>query len=197
MGRYFETDCLSHFEIGGTTSGIIATDGYRRDLHLFHYVAPFLHPRDSYRQRSHVTSVYDTFQVRDGFADEDPLPVEDVPSDFGETILVRMPSAQGISAERTPNSEGPGNSAGAIGVVGSRFADCRRPEVTPVAPAMPCKIIKSNKNCGSGASNKVKSKLACILEASESTRLRMGESFPTHHQDHIAGKGENSLQHYN
>ena len=36
-----------------------------------------------------------------------------------------------------------------------------------------------------------------ILEASESTRLRMGESLSTHHEDHIAGKGDNSLQHYN
>ena len=69
---------------------------------------------------------------------------------------------------------------------------------TPMAPAMPCKIIKNNnKNCGSGASNKVNSKLACILEASESARLRMGESLLTHHEDHIAGKGDNSLQHYN
>ena len=58
------------------------------------------------------------------------------------------------------------------------------------------KIMKSNKNCGSGASNKIKTKLACILEASESTRLRMGESLPTHHEDHIAGRGNNSLQHY-
>ena len=59
-------------------------------------------------------------------------------------------------------------------------------------------ISKNNKNCGNGEkSNKVKSKLACILEASESTRLRMGESLPTHHEDHIAGKGDNSLQHYN
>ena len=64
-------------------------------------------------------------------------------------------------------------------------------------PAMPCKIIKNNKNCGSCASNKVKSKLACILEASGSTRLRMGESLPTHHEDHIAREGDNSLQHYN
>ena len=46
-------------------------------------------------------------------------------------------------------------------------------------------------------SNKIKTRLACILEASESTRLRMGESLPTHHEDHIAGKGYNSLQHYN
>ena len=44
---------------------------------------------------------------------------------------------------------------------------------------------------------KLKTKLACILEADESTRLCMGESLPTHHEDHIAGKSENSLQHYN
>ena len=25
----------------------------------------------------------------------------------------------------------------------------------------------------------------------------MGNSLPNHHEDHIAGKGENSLQHYN
>ena len=63
---------------------------------------------------------------------------------------------------------------------------------TSVAPAMPCKIMK---NCGSGASNKIKTKLACILEAGESTRLRMGNSVPNHHEDHIAGKGDNSLKH--
>ena len=62
-----------------------------------------------------------------------------------------------------------------------------------MAAAVPCKIMK---NCGSDASNKVKTKLACILEASESTRLRMGESFPNHHEDHIAGIGDNSLQQY-
>ena len=42
-----------------------------------------------------------------------------------------------------------------------------------------------------------KKKPACILEADEFTRLRMGNSIPHYHQDHIAGKGENSLQHYN
>ena len=26
--------------------------------------------------------------------------------------------------------------------------------------------------------------------------MRMGNSIPHHHEDHIAGKGENSLQHY-
>ena len=53
------------------------------------------------------------------------------------------------------------------------------------------------KNCECGASNKIKTKLACILEADESKRMRMGNSIPHHHEDHIAGKGENSLQHYN
>ena len=75
--------------------------------------------------------------------------------------------------------------------------NARKKLETPVAPAMPCYIMKSNKNCGSGVSNKIKTKLACILEASESTRMRMGNSIPHYHQDHIAGKGENSLQHYN
>ena len=73
--------------------------------------------------------------------------------------------------------------------------NARKKLETPIAPAMPCKNVK--KNCGSGASNKINTKLACILEAGESTRLRMGESSPNHHEDHIAGKGNNSLQHYN
>ena len=68
---------------------------------------------------------------------------------------------------------------------------------TSVALAMPCQIMKSNKNNGCGPSNKIKERLACILEASESTRLGMGESVPNYHEDHIAGKGDNSLQHYN
>ena len=72
--------------------------------------------------------------------------------------------------------------------------NARKKLETSVAPALPCKIMK---NCGSGGSNKIKTKLACILEADESTRMRMGNSMPHYHQDHIAGKGENSLQHYN
>ena len=43
-------------------------------------------------------------------------------------------------------------------------------------------------------SNEIKS---TFLEASESTRLRMGNSEPHNHEDHIAGTGDNSLQHYN
>ena len=76
--------------------------------------------------------------------------------------------------------------------------NARKKLETPVAPAMPCKTCKNNQNRENrGKSNEIKSKLACMLEASESTRLRMGESLPNHHEDHIAGKGDNSLQHYN
>ena len=53
------------------------------------------------------------------------------------------------------------------------------------------------KNCVSDGFDKNKTKLACILEADESTRMRMGNSKPHYHEDHIAGKGVNSLQHYN
>ena len=72
--------------------------------------------------------------------------------------------------------------------------NARKKLETSVAPAMPCKIMK---NCGSDGSNRSKTKLACILEADESTRMRMGNSEPSIHEDHIAGKGENSLYHCN
>ena len=48
--------------------------------------------------------------------------------------------------------------------------NARKKLETSVAPAMPCKIMI---NCGSGASNKLQTKLACILEADESTRMRL------------------------
>ena len=68
-----------------------------------------------------------------------------------------------------------------------------------MAPAVPCKTSKKSKHGETrGKTNEFKSKLeSCILEASESTRLRMEESLPNYHEDHIAGKGDNSLQHYN
>ena len=63
-----------------------------------------------------------------------------------------------------------------------------------MAPAVPC---KTSKKCKKGEirskTNDFKSKFACILEASESTRMRMEELLPNYHEDHIAGKGT----HYN
>ena len=59
-----------------------------------------------------------------------------------------------------------------------------------MAPAMPCKTCKKCKHGETrGKTNEIKSKLACMLEASESTRLRMEDSPPDYHEDHIAGKG--------
>ena len=57
--------------------------------------------------------------------------------------------------------------------------------------------VKLRKIVGVVDPTKLNTKLACILDADESTRMRMGNSIPHHHQDHIAGKGDNSLQHYN
>ena len=45
--------------------------------------------------------------------------------------------------------------------------------------------------------NSISTRLAYLLEADESTRMGRGNSIPSIHEDHIAGKGENSLQHYN
>ena len=64
--------------------------------------------------------------------------------------------------------------------------NARKKLETSVGPVMPCQVMK---NCGCGASEKVQTKLACILETDESTRMRMGNSIPHHHEDHIAGKG--------
>ena len=76
--------------------------------------------------------------------------------------------------------------------------NARKKLETPMAPAMLCKMSKNNQNrVTHGKSHEIESTLACILEVSESTRLRMGESLPNDHEDHIAGKGYNSLQRYN
>ena len=73
--------------------------------------------------------------------------------------------------------------------------NARKKLETSVAPAMPCKIM--TKNCRSGASKNIKTKLVWILEGYESTRMPLEKSEPHHHEDHIAGKDENSLQHFN
>ena len=60
---------------------------------------------------------------------------------------------------------------------------------TPVAPVMPYKTSKKSKN-GEARSetNDFKSKFTFILEDSESTTLRMEESLPNFHEDHICRK---------
>ena len=44
---------------------------------------------------------------------------------------------------------------------------------------------------------KHKTKYACIVEADESTRIRLEGAPYRYHEDHIAAKGLNSLSHYN
>ena len=69
------------------------------------------------------------------------------------------------------------------------FQNARRKLETPMAPAMPCKTCKKSKNGETRSkTNDFKSKCPCILEASESTRMRMEEPLPKYHEDHIAGK---------
>ena len=76
--------------------------------------------------------------------------------------------------------------------------NARKKFETPMASAMLCTTSKKSQHGETrGKSNDFKSNFACILEASESTRLRMTDSLPNYHEDHIAGKGDNSLQHYN
>ena len=64
--------------------------------------------------------------------------------------------------------------------------------------ALPTSTVSKKKTCKHGETrsktNDFKSQFACILEASESTRMRMEESLPKCHEDHIAGKEDNSLQ---
>ena len=63
---------------------------------------------------------------------------------------------------------------------------------------MPCKTCKKNKNGETHSkTNDFKFKFACNLEARESTRMRMEETLPKYHEDHIAGRRVNSLQPYN
>ena len=52
--------------------------------------------------------------------------------------------------------------------------NARKKLETPMALAMPCKASKNSKHSETrGKTNEIKSTFACILEASESTRLRM------------------------
>ena len=64
---------------------------------------------------------------------------------------------------------------------------------------MPCKMSKNNQNCGTRDKfSKIKSKFACIFGSQWIYETAYGKfSIKLYHQYHIAGKGENSLQHYN
>ena len=64
--------------------------------------------------------------------------------------------------------------------------------------AMPCKILmcQSSKETCRSFGEKNKTKYDCIVEADEPVRIRM-ERGHRYHEDHIARKGMNSVNHYN
>ena len=63
----------------------------------------------------------------------------------------------------------------------------------PLPAALPCKTQSDKYRETCSVERKCKTKYACIVEADESTRKRMEESLHKYHEDHIAGKGINSL----
>ena len=69
----------------------------------------------------------------------------------------------------------------------------------PIDSDMPCKVenLGHGKTCGENKPNTRRSKYAYIVEAHESTRKRIRKTQQKDHEDHIAGKGFNSLSHYN
>ena len=75
--------------------------------------------------------------------------------------------------------------------------NARRKLEIPMPAAMPCKTSLcrgSRETCRTIGGHKPK--YACIVEADESLRIRMEGSHNKNHEDHIAGKGMNSLSHY-
>ena len=63
--------------------------------------------------------------------------------------------------------------------------------------AMPCKTQRDKYRETCSVEKRCKTKYACIVEADESTRKGMGGTLHKYHEDHIAGKGMNSLSHCN
>ena len=67
----------------------------------------------------------------------------------------------------------------------------------PMPAAMPCKIRRSKHGETCSSTGTRKPKYACIVETDESTRKRLEGTLQKDHEDHIAGKRINSLNHYN
>ena len=74
--------------------------------------------------------------------------------------------------------------------------NARKKLETSVAPAMPCKNHE-NLWCGVMHPTTLEQDLRVFWKPVNLQDCVWGESLPIHHEDHIAGKGENSLQHYN
>ena len=75
--------------------------------------------------------------------------------------------------------------------------NARRKLEIPMSAATPCKLQREKYGETCRVEMDCKTKYACIVEVGESTRKCMEGSPQKNHEDHIAGKGMNSLSHYN
>ena len=91
------------------------------------------------------------------------------------------------------------------GVQGNRSKNAWKTLEIPIEAAVPCKLRTTKRpskmletdSDTRGSNNIPKTKHANIVEAHESTRMRLEFTLPKDHEDHIAEKGFNSLSHYN
>ena len=75
--------------------------------------------------------------------------------------------------------------------------NARRKLEIPMPAATPCKFQRDKYRETCRKVKEYKTKNACIVEADESMRIRMEGSLHKNHDDHVAGKGMNSLSHCN
>ena len=75
--------------------------------------------------------------------------------------------------------------------------NARKKLETPVSPLCLARFARSTRIVGVVHPIKSKQNLRVFWKLANLQGLRMGESLPIHHDDHFAGKGDNSPQHYN
>ena len=75
--------------------------------------------------------------------------------------------------------------------------NARRKLEIPMPAAMPCRLPPNQHRETCRTVGQHKTKYACTVEAGESVRIRMKVCQSKNHEDHIAGKGVNSLSHHN
>ena len=75
--------------------------------------------------------------------------------------------------------------------------NARRKLEIPMPAAMPCRLQPNQHRETCRTFGQHKTKYACTVDAGESVRIRMKGCQSKNHEDHIAGKGVNSLSHYN
>ena len=79
----------------------------------------------------------------------------------------------------------------------SIMKNARRQWTFPMPAAMLCRLHRYPCRRTCCAVGEHKTKYACIVGADESVRIRMEGAPHRYHEDHVAGRGVNSLSHYN